>query len=111
MSAPTVHFMQYGHTACLENGPPKDWPVGHLWSSDWQDVTCPLCLAGRHIIPTFEISPDGKTITCLKCKVTSVNLNDVREHYCGHCHVFHDDIWPPARLAWLTEMKHPERAL
>lgn len=39
--------------------------------------------------PTFEISADGKAITCKKCGRTSHNENDVRHKYCGHCHVFH----------------------
>jgi hypothetical protein len=30
-------------------------------------------------------------ITCLFCNRTSYNPNDVREHYCGFCHRFHDD--------------------
>jgi hypothetical protein len=43
----------------------------------------------------FTISPDGKAITCATCRLTSLNPNDVRNRYCGHCHVFHDD--PGAR--------------
>jgi hypothetical protein len=54
------------------------------------------------IIETFIISEDGKSITCKRCKRTSYNLNDVQNHYCGHCHVFHDDIWPPAREWWIN---------
>lgn len=39
----------------------------------------------------YFISPDGKAITCGTCGLTSVNPNDVRNRYCAHCHVFHDD--------------------
>jgi hypothetical protein len=31
------------------------------------------------------------SITCHTCGRTSANPNDIRERYCGHCHVFHDD--------------------
>lgn len=33
------------------------------------------------------ISTDAKSITCLICGMTSHNENDVRERYCGNCHV------------------------
>lgn len=50
---------------------------------------------------TFEISKDGKSIKCLRCERTSHNPNDVEHRYCGFCHQFHDDIWPPAREDWI----------
>ena len=31
------------------------------------------------------------SITHLKCMMTSYNLNDVQNKYCGHCHVFWGD--------------------
>jgi len=97
----TVHFMGYGMTACLANGPPSRWPDDHRWSVNWDDVNCAGCIAGKELIHTFTIAPDGKSITCLRCHKTSYNQNDVAHHYCGHCHVHHDDLWPPARKAWL----------
>jgi hypothetical protein len=39
----------------------------------------------------YSIAPDGKSITCQRCGLTSHNLHDVEHRYCGHCHVFHDD--------------------
>jgi hypothetical protein len=30
----------------------------------------------------------GDTITCLICNMTSCNLGDVDNLYCGNCHVF-----------------------
>lgn len=51
---------------------------------------------------TFKISEDGRSITCLHCHRTSYHLKDVEHLYCGHCHVFHDDIFPPARASWIT---------
>ncbi len=101
----TVHYLQYGHTACLKPGAPKDWDQDHKWSGDWADVTCADCLKGREPIETFTISEDGKTITCKRCRKTSHHPEDVKNHYCGFCHVWHDDIWPPARRWWLD---HPE---
>jgi hypothetical protein len=96
-----VHYMQYGMTACLVNGPPKDWPEDHKWSSDWKDVTCQGCLAGKELVSTYRVAEDGKSITCLRCNRTSHHPKDVKNHYCGWCCAFHDDIWPPARAAWL----------
>lgn len=54
-------------------------------------------------IETFQISEDGKTITCLGCNRTSSHPRDVSDHYCGFCHVFHDDLWPPARADWIKQ--------
>lgn len=47
----------------------------------------------------YWISPHRDSITCTKCRVTSFNVNDVSNRYCGHCQVFHDDArpTPPAR--------------
>ena len=98
-----IHFMQYGFTACLQNGPPKDWPVHHVWSPDWKDVTCPGCKAGRALIHTYRIAQDASWIQCLMCGRTSYNQNDVSKHYCGNCHIFHDDLWPPARRSLIRE--------
>jgi hypothetical protein len=39
----------------------------------------------------YSIAPDGKSITCQRCGMTSHHPKDVAEKYCGHCHVFHDD--------------------
>lgn len=82
--------------------PPKDWPDGHAWASDWQHVDCADCLSGREPCLTYTIAADNRSITCLRCRMTSYNLNDIEQHYCGHCHVFHDDLWPPARNWWLN---------
>jgi len=101
----TVHFLQFGMTPCMMEGPPKDWPADHKWSGDWREVNCPQCIHGKDIAPTFELSEDGQSITCLRCKMTSHNPNDVKNHYCGRCHVSHDDIWPPARRWWV---EHPD---
>jgi ribosomal protein S27AE len=37
---------------------------------------------GRHSQPSF---------VCPRCAAVSYNLNDIRERYCGRCHVFFDD--------------------
>lgn len=41
-------------------------------------------------------------ITCPRCGRTSYNPNDERERYCGHCHLFHDDITLGERLGLYT---------
>jgi hypothetical protein len=40
---------------------------------------------------TYEISPDGKSIKCLRCWRTSFHPEDVRNKFCGYCHRFHED--------------------
>ncbi len=95
----TVHFVQFGHVACGKPGSPALWGEMQRWSSEWEDVNCPECLKGKDPVETFVIK-DG-AITCKRCRMTSHNLTDVQQHYCGHCHVFHDDLWPPSRLAWI----------
>jgi hypothetical protein len=38
---------------------------------------------------TYRISADGKSITCLRCGLTSWHPEDVRQVFCGNCHIFH----------------------
>lgn len=46
--------------------------------------------------------PDGpEAIECLHCHSISYNLHDIDQRYCAKCHVFHHDIWPPARATWI----------
>lgn len=61
------------------------------------------------MITTYELSPDGRTITCKRCGKTSYNPEDVRLRFCGWCRVFHDDIYPPARQHWLDQGPPPKR--
>lgn len=37
----------------------------------------------------FAISPDGESITCLACGMTSYNKGDIHYRYCGKCKKFH----------------------
>jgi ribosomal protein L37E len=103
-----VHFFKYGTTACLLPGNPFEWPPNHQWVSDGEQdkVTCPACLEGlKYGDPTFEILEDGKAIKCRRCKMVSHHPKDVEHHYCGHCGVSHDDLWPPARRAWVDDLR------
>jgi len=48
----------------------------------------------------YWISPGGDSITCAECRLTGNNPNDVQQHYCGFCHMFHDDFpLPPPKKA------------
>lgn len=38
----------------------------------------------------YTIADDGLSITCHRCEMTSHNMSDVRNAYCGKCHAFHD---------------------
>jgi flavodoxin len=37
-----------------------------------------------------DIKGDLKGIKCFICGLTSWNINDVEQKYCGNCHQFHD---------------------
>jgi hypothetical protein len=39
--------------------------------------------------PTYRVSADRRSITCLRCGLTSWHPEDVRQVYCGNCHRFH----------------------
>jgi hypothetical protein len=39
----------------------------------------------------YTISPDGGSITCHRCGLTSYHPMDVAHRYCGGCHRFHTD--------------------
>ena len=58
---------------------------------------------------TFVIAADGQSITCLHCRMTSYHPKDVENRYCGHCHIFHDDVWPPARQWWIDHKEGDPR--
>lgn len=100
----TVHLLNDGLTACLaDRMVPDPWTQEHVGTGQWEHVTCDKCLEGREAVETYKLSADGKSITCLRCHRESRNPHDVSQHYCGHCHVWHDDLWPPARKAWLSQ--------
>jgi hypothetical protein len=102
-----IHLLQYGHTACLIDDPPGDWPEDHRWSAETAEVTCRACLESlKWGGTTYELidsptTPGGRAIRCRRCGTLSHNPHDVTHHYCNQCAAFHDDIWPPARLTWL----------
>jgi len=102
-----IHLVQFGLVACEMEMPPAKWPEGHRWSSDLKDVTCDLCRVNATETPlTFEILENGKAIKCRICGAVSHGPRDIEHHFCGYCHVDHDNLWPPARKLML---EHPER--
>jgi len=50
---------------------------------------------------TYRIEQQGAAITCLRCGVTSHHPEDVKNRYCGRCHVFHEDIPKEHREEWV----------
>lgn len=40
------------------------------------------------------------SFTCPHCGAVSFNPNDIRERYCGACHAFIVDGWPPTAEAY-----------
>lgn len=66
--------------------------LGLAWIEELCRVELPAGNVTQKPRPTFELSFDGKAITCLRCGMTSGHPQDVEHHYCGKCHIFHDDI-------------------
>ena len=48
--------------------------------------------AGTAGEPSYSLGEGGKTITCLRCKMTSHHPDDVQYRYCGRCEAFHATI-------------------
>lgn len=107
-----VHYLSCGVTPCMMPTPAASWPDHHKWASEWDDVTCVACLRGRawadQNVTTFIKASDDSAIKCLHCLRVSHNPQDAHNGYCGHCHVYHEDIWPPARRWWI-ENPEPKR--
>lgn len=71
----------------------------HTWASLFQSaierspLPPNLCRVARLLDVRFLFvrasGQDG--IQCTTCGQVSWNPNDVEHHYCGRCHVFHDD--------------------
>lgn len=40
---------------------------------------------------SYDVSVDGRSITCHQCGRTSHHPDDVAARYCGACKIFHDD--------------------
>jgi len=47
-------------------------------------------MTNSELIPTYELSADGESITCLVCQTVSHNTGDVRYLYCFRCKSFHN---------------------
>jgi len=48
-------------------------------------------MASRHLAEEGELyllSPHGDSITCAVCRKTSRHPDDVKNRYCGSCHLF-----------------------
>jgi hypothetical protein len=43
-------------------------------------------------LPRYQLRDNGKRIECLTCHSISSNPTDVATRYCGHCHVFLNDV-------------------
>jgi len=52
---------------------------------------------------SYVLENDGTVIRCLLCHHRSTHPTDVQEHYCGHCHLFHDQaVWVLGMFAQST---------
>jgi len=53
---------------------------------------------------SYVIAPDRSSIMCGTCGMISWDPRDVRLHYCGNCHCFHDDV---QMIAFYVIYDHP----
>jgi hypothetical protein len=72
---------------CIESLALKGIADGFVLTPEGGDYTCDQCgryyqIANGHWTPAFK---------CSRCGAVSYNINDIRERYCGRCHVFIDD--------------------
>jgi protein-arginine kinase activator protein McsA len=59
---------------------------------------------------TYRIASTGEpSITCLRCGMTSFNVNDIAALYCAKCHAFHEAL--PVMPAWIIDYGSSERKL
>lgn len=68
--------------------------LGEAYLVIWDGQDLPILVVADKLIhhdPSYMISEDGKSITCLICKIKSYNQNDINDRYCGHCHRFHSN--------------------
>jgi len=75
-------------------------------------VVCPEC-NGSGVASCCDAagsSSSPPSFVCPRCGAESFNANDIRERYCGRCHVFVDDL-PHKRRAEEAYRDHrfPER--
>ena len=59
--------------------------AGIAWPNPQQLVELEA-LSGYMILEVYGVP----TITCIECGMTSANINDVEQRYCGRCHKFHE---------------------
>jgi hypothetical protein len=45
--------------------------------------------------PPAPAGPPAPSITCPRCQMTSYHPDDIKERYCGACHMFHDQMTEP----------------
>lgn len=45
------------------------------------------------LLPSYSVAPDGRSITCHVCGMTSHHPMDVQNKFCAKCHVFHEERW------------------
>lgn len=60
---------------------------------------------------TIIENENGKGILCHTCNLTSWNPMDVEQHYCGCCHVFHDDEAAKEEMTKRAEAMKDPRSL
>ena len=74
---------------------PDKCPCGLPWDMcpwSWDRVTVRRCPARERAGSMVVAIPSPPSFRCPRCGAVSYNPNDIRERYCGRCHVFVDDL-------------------
>ena len=70
------------------------WWSGGTWLMPGEKVAVIYPKEEKKGYTIFDTNLDGgdtKSIRCHRCGRTSYNQNDVKNRYCGFCHVFHEE--------------------
>jgi hypothetical protein len=81
---------------------PDSPDLARKWPRAWASSPGPRCAVGlRTDADKLEVkrnearrylSQPHASITCPLCGMVSYNRNDIKERYCGNCHLHHDDM-------------------
>jgi hypothetical protein len=83
---------------------PSRCPCGYPWKLcpwRWDRVSARRCPARVGRLRRV-VASEPPAFRCPRCGAVSYNPNDIRERYCGRCHVFVDDQANPLRVPLLS---------
>lgn len=80
------------HDTFSNKSPDEVYADGFAVATELQKSKAELATVIDEVFRLREELAREKGITCPQCGMTSYNLNDIKEKYCGHCHQWHEDM-------------------